>query len=165
MKTDLEKIVLDRLVTKKDVGDLLDTIDLLLNTLYQKDGDAFDKTLSTSVDEWFSDIVRGLEKNGLQKEDFLKSIGEMIKSLEEVKITIHEPPNERLKEAIKNWIDANLGTKVVADFEIKKSILGGAIISYKGKYVDYSLRKRLDSVLTKMKPQIVKSLTISHAKL
>jgi hypothetical protein len=158
MQPELENQIYDNLVTNEDVAKLLKCIDLLLNTMYQNDTVEFDRVLNTECDVWFSEIVRNLDVRGVEKGAFLKNISKKIKGLDEIIITIHKEPNERLKEAVKSWIDANLGTKVIANFENKKSILGGAIISYKGKYVDYSLEKRLNSVIAVMKPQLMKSL-------
>ncbi|NCO45146.1 MAG: F0F1 ATP synthase subunit delta, partial [Vibrio sp.] len=44
------------------------------------------------------------------------------------------------------------------DFEINPEILGGALISFNGKYLDESLSKKMEEIFSNQKEELLKTL-------
>ncbi len=60
-----------------------------------------------------------------------------------VKLEIAFSPSEEFLQKISNWMEKNLGKKVILDVTVNPKIIGGAIIEYQGKWRDFSLVKKL----------------------
>jgi len=78
---------------------------------------------------------------------YLKTLLASMNKLEVIHLGLAFEPSGDLVEKLSLWIDKNLGEAVVIDFELKPQLIGGASISYKGRYGDYSLSKKIDEYL------------------
>ncbi len=78
---------------------------------------------------------------------YLKALLTATKKLEVVHLGLAIEPSGDLIEKLSLWIDNNVGEAVIIDFELKPQLIAGASISYKGKYGDYSLSKKIDEYL------------------
>jgi len=57
---------------------------------------------------------------------------------------IHIP--ERMVDEILLWVQETLGTPALIDYDVNSYLLGGAKITYGGRFGDYTLRKKVDAV-------------------
>lgn len=96
-------------------------------------------------------IEEELKKIGSQKEEknfeklnsFLKLLRERLISLPEIHFEVaFELPKDTILK-ISNWFEEKIGKKFIFDFRINPKIVGGAVIEYKGKILDFSLRKEI----------------------
>jgi len=88
----------------------------------------------------FPDWVKEEVKDGPEGWGKLK---ERLESLPVFSLTIAFEPTEEFRGKLANWIKENVEKKAVLDLKIDKEILGGAIISWQGKYRNYSLSEKL----------------------
>lgn len=61
-------------------------------------------------------------------------------------LTLTQKPTKSLLAKIRSWLTAEIEEKVELKINVDKNILGGAIIEYKGRYKDFSLRKVLEKL-------------------
>src|SRR5260221_229798 len=77
-------------------------------------------------------------------------IKELRAKLDKVKfmeLTLAFDPSSKLLNKIISLVKSSAGPNVALDIKIDKGIIGGAVIAYNGKYGDFSLSGKLESVL------------------
>jgi F0F1-type ATP synthase delta subunit len=70
--------------------------------------------------------------------------------LPEVHLTLAFTPTESFRKKISAWLQKEIGRPLFLKITVDKTILGGAIIIYNGRYQDASLRKKLDERLSRL---------------
>lgn len=135
--------------TVEEKEELESYLELLEESVFKKEG--FAQTLKDSVPVKYSSFIKEfLDKNKVSINDgeSVKSafdgLKSYLKNLTPVNLTIAYSPSEKSLENIYNWVFKNIGENIILDIDIDSGLLGGAIISYKGKYSDYSLKKSLE---------------------
>lgn len=135
--------------------------DILLNELEQIKIALFEpkagveQVLKSSVCASHAAILREKSK---KEENFASYIEGLIKELtnmDEVKIELPQEPTEGLIDIVYGWLTKNVSPNVIISVSVNPAILGGATISYKGKYYDGSLSRILDEVISNEKLQIL----------
>jgi hypothetical protein len=91
-------------------------------------------------------LTSGLE-SASDKQAWLAGLEQELTALPEVGLTLTVAPSESLLDSVATWIKTNLEPKAVVALKLDRQILGGAQISYQGKYADYSVRHALDAAL------------------
>ena len=129
----------------------------LRESLFKKEG--LGKILKNRIPLRYSPLVNLYIKSNLGKEGFegsLNSLENYLKSLKEINITLSFEPTEKITDKIYTWVTKNVGKDVILNFTVSPKILGGATISYKGLYFDYSLEKKLNSAFSEKREEIKK---------
>ncbi len=129
----------------------------LRESLFKKEG--FGRILKNKVPLKYSPLINSYVKSTLGKEGFegsLESLEEYLKNLKEINITLAFEPSEKTIDKIYTWVTKNVGTDVILNLAIQPDILGGAILSYKGLYFDYSLEKKLNAAFSEKREEIRK---------
>jgi F0F1-type ATP synthase delta subunit len=138
-------------------------IDTLLNNLF-KTKKGFEDILSLITAVGSQKIKDSLLNNKIDMsnqtatKDFLESLKHEIQKLKEINLTLAFEPNQSTIDNLFTWISQNLGDGIVLQINVDKSILGGAIIEYKGKYEDLTLRKKLEEVFGSKRGEITHTL-------
>lgn len=129
---------------------LKEEISMLMNSLYVKQPNSFENTLTGRVREEIAILVREeLKESGLEKRDYLNGLLRMLSEMGIIKLTLgFEPTMVSIDKFWGKIVDA-LGRYVILDIDYQPKLLGGAFISYGGEYKDYSLRKLLDDEISK----------------
>lgn len=129
-------------------------LEILKQSLYKKPG--LSKTLTNDVPLKYSLFIKKLMeqnkisgKNQSAQQELLEEIGKKLKTLEQLNLTIAFNPTERNIENFYLWAVKNIGENTIINLEIDPSIVGGAIISYKGLYSDFSLKKEIEKAFGK----------------
>lgn len=76
-------------------------------------------------------------------ENFLVQMQQAIQHLPEVSITLACKPTQQILESIISWFCTQTKQPVLLDVRVDASLIGGAVIGYKGKYQDFSIKKKL----------------------
>jgi hypothetical protein len=130
---------IQKVKTRQDVYKLQDEVDLLLKALYQNK-DKYDDVLNNSIRNWVAELIlEEVEKNKVSIDNYLQGLKRQLESVKAINLTISFEPTPSAIENICNWVRQNLGQGIVINFVIDPKIIAGAIISYKGKYIDLSL--------------------------
>ena len=132
--------ILVQLKTLDDVDTLIQEIDVLSNSLYKSN---FEEVLYSKIRKSTLDaIVRfGV---GAQLIAPLRELEEILKTLKLLKLTLAVSPTPALVDTISSWVKTNVGEDVVLDISLDSNLMGGAQISFSGKYADYSLSTAYD---------------------
>lgn len=148
-------------------------IDQLLTSLFHQGKKEFEKALASIrleiaqvikdefVNKPRTDSVQGKYPKADNKEmikDFLKQLKERLQNLQLIKLTLAFSATQHAIDRIYDWILKNVGDRYILDIQVDKSMLGGAIISFEGRYIDLSLRKTLDEVFENKRREITSRL-------
>lgn len=138
---------------------LISEIDRLITSLFKTNEEDFNKALSAIRTET-AQLIRDefLNKNNPSREgikNFLSEQKAKLEKLRKIQLTIAISLSERLIGRIYDWIIKNIGDGYILDIEVNESILGGAAITFEGRYIDLSLKKSLDEVFSTNKKEIM----------
>lgn len=135
--------ILANIRTKDEALQLEREVDILLERLYDARTGAFEETLERDVRAWVAQAVKtAFGKPDTNKDEYLKGLKKELEKLAELKLTLAFEPTGKTLDKIHNWVTNNVGGGVVLEITVNPTILAGAILAYKGKYGDYSLRRK-----------------------
>ena len=99
-----------------------------------------DKFLSLIRDQQISiDSTKSLK-------EFFEAIQKEVSQIPTLSMTVAFEPKKQTMKILSDWFLLNLKKQVVFDIKVDQKIIGGAIISFNGKYLDYSIRPKLEEV-------------------
>ncbi|OGH31136.1 MAG: hypothetical protein A3J69_00120 [Candidatus Levybacteria bacterium RIFCSPHIGHO2_02_FULL_42_12] len=136
--------------TQKEADLLLSEIDELLSSLYVIKKNALQTVLEKSVRV---DVARGIESllpRSKKPEDIktvLHSLRNDVQKIPTLKVTLAFEPSEKMIETLYDWAKETLGEIVLLDITYDPLIVGGVVMSWKGAYIDASLKTKLDNNL------------------
>ncbi|HSX48862.1 MAG TPA: F0F1 ATP synthase subunit delta [Candidatus Saccharimonadales bacterium] len=137
----------ESLITKSDYESLQGELDVLEESLYKRGDSGFNKTLKDDVRGETADLILQLG----QHED-LKTLLENLKKYlttetKFLNITLAIDPPKRVVNEIGQFTKSISGKNVCIDIQVDEKILGGATFDLGGKFVDFSVAKKLEEVL------------------
>jgi hypothetical protein len=151
MEEIIENIV-KNLKNKNDVVMLLDQINLAGDLVFKGEGKLSEKGRGV-LNEGFRYLIMKLEEKGIiyknnkTEKDFFENLKNSLKKIKIIKIKIAFKPSEFFLTRLSNWIKKNIDEKAVLDIEYDDKIIGGAIIEYQGKRVDFSLASKINEII------------------
>ena len=89
-------------------------------------------------------VRKDFEASKLERDQFFSELEVDLDGMPEVVLEVPIEPSEGLIEKVNEWLLGNMDNKVIVNFVINPRLIGGATISFQGKFGDYSL----SSVLT-----------------
>lgn len=156
------KSIFETIKTQEDIGSVLSDVSRLEALLFEKrhkNRELYD-LLESEFDYKFSEIIASwLTTQGIKGKDrptkvvVQESLSLLRKTLDEVnsfKIALAFKPSKKFINRIAQWVKTNFGEKIVLDIDYEKNLLGGVVVSFNGKYADYSLEKALPEAIKKM---------------
>lgn len=79
--------------------------------------------------------------------EFVDSLITYINALPVLSLTFAFEPKEQTLTRMSEWFSLNTKTQILFDISVDSTIMGGAKISYNGKFLDYSIRPKVDELL------------------
>ncbi len=147
--------LIQEIKTYEDLKELLGELDVVL------------LEVSGKLEVNLADILQShAPKFGKTLADFLQSQQAMtrqtaISSLERLKtqldkakvleLTVSVTPTSSMVSAVHSWALKNIADNVVVSFNKNPSIVAGAVVSYNGKYGDFSSSKKIQGIIGKLK--------------
>jgi hypothetical protein len=131
---------------------LLDQINLAEDLVFKGEGKLSEKGRGV-LNEGFRYLIMKLEEKGIiyknnkTEKDFFENLKNSLKKIKIIKIKIAFKPSEFFLTRLSNWIKKNIDEKAVLDIEYDDKIIGGAIIEYQGKRVDFSLASKINEII------------------
>lgn len=103
------------------------------------------KRVSSSTAALLESILRGhsLNKNHIQKKDFLKNLRDRLKALRVLKIDLAFEPKPLFLNKLSTWVKKNVGEDTLLEIGFDKTLVGGARIIFGGRYIEETLEKLL----------------------
>lgn len=80
--------------------------------------------------------------------EFFEKIQQAIASLPVLSLTIAFEPREQTLKEISEWFVLNIKSQVLFAITVDTNLIGGATITFNGKYVDYCVKVRFEKILT-----------------
>lgn len=139
--SDLTKVIL----TRKDANILLMEVSWLKETLFKTDPNVFAGVLKEKVRKKVSDIIENYISRGDDRGKLLELIEKKFRAAESIELVVAFEPTQSSLEKISNWVKMNIAP-VLIDYKLDKRLLGGAIVTYKGKISDGSLLKKFHEI-------------------
>jgi hypothetical protein len=150
--------ILSRIKTEKELREIEEEIEVLMESLYKTGGDTLDKVLNTKIKGWLAEEIKKAFEKGGNKESYLENLKKELEEMDSVRITLGFEPSLEVLENIHTWLSNNLKKNIVMDLTFNPSIIGGVIIAYEGKYRDFSLRKELINYFKEDKQVLIERL-------
>jgi len=151
----MEKIFEDlvkKIRTKEELIFFLEETARVQQIIFKDKGLSLSKKAEGKVGGEFKKLIERLEKEGIisgnleQQSAFWKKLEKELKSLPEIKLEIAFSPDDNSLERISQWLEKELGQKIILDLTINPKIVAGAIIEYRGNWRDFSLAKEIDKL-------------------
>lgn len=85
--------------------------------------------------------------NRQEAKDFLAKMKKSLADLPTVSLTLALAPSQALGKRLASWLGEFVAPNAILDITVDKAILGGVLISFRGHYYDFSLKKKLEKKL------------------
>ena len=150
---DLRSDILEIIHTRDEAKEFLKSLDELLQELYKQSVD-IEAILNNSFShEKKEKILKLLPKYSIdvassqQLQKFFAELKVTMQQIPVVTLTIAFDPKTSFIKILSSWITMHLKIQAFIDVSVNTQVVGGAIITYKGKYKDYTLKKVLHDKL------------------
>ena len=153
MKGVFERII-KKIRTKEELIFFLEEIAKIRQIIFKDNGALLSKKVERKVGGELKGLLERLEKEGVISESrgqqlaFWEELEKELQHLPEIKLEIAFSPNDDYLEKISQWLEKELGRKIILDLAINPKIVGGAIIEYQGNWRDFSLAKEIDKLIS-----------------
>jgi len=158
----LQYDILGYVKTLDQLEDFSLEIDTVLSSLFRVKNKNIEEILDKTVGKSTAECLRKLivenkidSSNFSSLEKLLNDLKEELKKVKVLKISLAINPSKEQIEHIFDWVRKNLGKGIILDIDKDESILGGAIISFNGRYKDFSLRRDLEEIFKSKKAEIM----------
>lgn len=133
--------VLAKIRTREDLEYLVSDLEELRVNLYKvKNGHSIPEIIRSEFD-------RAPDKNA-----FLETMRKLLITARVMELTVPSYLEEDAINKISAWVKRNISENVVLKLKVDESLMAGALISYNGKFKDYSFKEALT--------ETVKNITI-----
>lgn len=132
------------IATVADQDEFLNQIDVLRDSLYNKDIDVNMRLKKIRID--FASAIEPEVENAVDKAKVLDDLRLAVKNMRVINMRVGFNYNQDFVRQLADWVKDNVGEDVVLEVEVNYVLIGGATISFDGKYRDYSVRSALDKV-------------------
>ncbi|HVF69456.1 MAG TPA: F0F1 ATP synthase subunit delta [Xanthomonadales bacterium] len=140
------------LIVKDGVNKLVLLFEKLNGELF-KESFTLDGFLTTETSfELTHAILNLLEENKINKSDrdglqsFFTQIQEQISTLPVIHLMLAFYPKDKTIRAIHDWFYDNYKKTVLLDITVDRTLIGGSVVSFKGRANDYSLKNRIEQM-------------------
>ena len=140
------------IITQEDLLSFLDDINTTKKAIFQDPSKPLSQKIQNKTSRGFQEILKQLLATplfrGKRKQiEFLDELRNYLLSLPKIKLTLAFQPNKEFLKQISDWLQKTVGQKIVLNIFVNPHIVGGAIIEYKGKYLNFSLIREIQQFL------------------
>lgn len=154
-KQEISNFLLETIQTQDDVREFVTQLDATIDQLYHHTTDinkVLDETIAYAKKEKIISLLasEGIEishKEAVQK--YLQELKKIVMELPVITLNIAFEPSSAFVKIVAGWLASHINRPIVSAFVVDRSLIGGAVISYQGKYVDFSMKKILDEKIRK----------------
>lgn len=138
------------LKTTQEVTNLVSEIDTLQLAFFKSGKVSMEKALSSISVDSAEKIMQIFSKNNFDINDkdtvtdFLETLKGLLKKFKIIKLVLAFDPTRRTIENIHNFVKNTIGIGYILDIEVSQDLLGGAIITFNGKYSDFTVKKTIE---------------------
>lgn len=167
METQKEPILtlLETIFTTRDAQEYIEHIDGLLTDIYSIERKSIltvlDETLPEDISKGIKDYLSITKISLTNQEEVriaLTTLENGIRKARILSLTLAYTPSKKMTANICWWVKKEFGDDVVVELNTNPELVGGAIIVFEGKYIDQSVKKKLDILFEVKKEEILKFL-------
>ncbi|MEF8847029.1 MAG: F0F1 ATP synthase subunit delta [Candidatus Paceibacterota bacterium] len=138
----------ENITTKQDLIYLLDDINQAREVVFEGEQASLEKKTKNLVGEELRNILQKQSSLSTRQQqvDFLDELKDYLQQTPQIKLTVAFSPSDDFLEEISEWLEKEIGEKVIIDLITNHEIVGGAIIEYQGRYLNLSLAKKIDQL-------------------
>ena len=157
----MDSKLLSEVRTTSEADLLLDELEQLKRSLYEHGERSFESTLKGQVRFWVAEIIRG-EVKDTDTEKYLINMIQRIEELEEFKLTLAFEPSSTGLNRMLSFVRENINENLILELKYDPSIIGGSLISYNGKYHDFSMKDAFDHEFEKQREKYLRMLKVDN---
>jgi F0F1-type ATP synthase delta subunit len=144
--------LLKNVFTKEDLISLKQEISEIQKKIFSQSGLLSEKVKNIARRELLEFILEAESKGEIyfdpkEQFEFLENLKRRLESLPVLKMVLAFSPPVGTIEKISQFLERELGKKIILDLSCNPEIIGGAILEYEGKYINLSLAKNLEKIL------------------
>ena len=150
---DANRIILQHVRTSQEVDILLSKIDDMLDALYQLNQANFTDIFAGELPSTLSRVIQDvLIQNQLsfakpaEMKNFLTELKNLLQTITLLTLTISFAPSDEAISQIAAKAKELFGLTTILEINTQASILAGATVIHGGKYLDYSLLTKLNTI-------------------
>lgn len=140
-----------KIISREQLVALLEQINLVQQLIFKNINIPLSEK-AEGISEDFKKEIQKLEekkiisKNPEANQIFFENFKNYLLNLPQIKIVIAFLPREEFLKRISHWLNKEMKQKVILDLVSDPKIVGGAIIEYQGKRLDFSIAKEIDKL-------------------
>jgi len=144
----------EKIRTKEELIFFLEEIARVRQIIFRDKEVSLSKKIEGKVNGELKKFLESLEKEGVisgsreRQSAFLEKLEKELQSLPEIRLEIAFSPDDDSLERISQWLEKELGQKIILDLTINPKVVGGAIIEYQGNWREFSLAKEIDQLIS-----------------
>ena len=148
--------IIQDIKTHENLQHLLEDLDEVILKLEGNVGGRAEDIIKKNSPLFGERLLAYLKEEKSEGNAIAEALNDLKKELEKIEtldLSVAITPSDKFIDAVFEWVRKNLGDKVVVNFKKNPSIVGGAIVSYKGQYGDFSISKKLKKELNRLRDQ------------
>ncbi len=98
--------------------------------------------------EELSLVLDEITKKRLKGKKIPSDLEKKLRALPKLRLEIAFSPPESFIKRVSQWLEKELGQKIILDVVVNPKIIGGAVIEFQGKWRDFSLAKEIHHLLS-----------------
>ncbi len=153
--------LLQQIITQDEVEVVRQGIQLLHDAIYRADSAVFLDILRKDFPKRVADELSNILAVPLTQKDFqtiketLLSLEEMLGQLTVMSLDLAFEPSTEVIDTISAWVGREVGSRIILDIHIDRTIIGGARIVFKGRYWEKTLIQMIAEVLEQKRESIL----------
>lgn len=157
-KTNIE-VILSHIRTREEQGRMQEAVGMLERSVNQPA--SFEKIIKSRVPEHCAHALdrvfeeETLKGNPERLRAFLGTLKKSIAAMRVLTLDLAFSPSEKDIDAINSWVVGNVGSDIVLDFTQDETVGGGAKIMFVGRYMEKTLRRKIENVFEKERERIL----------
>lgn len=157
--------LLKTIFTTHDAQEFIEKTDRFLADIYTIERKnilaVLDETLPENISKEIKDYL-SITKIALTNQEevrvALAALQQAIRKARILSLTLAYSPTKKMLTSVCERIKGEFGQDVVVEFNINPELVAGAIIVFEGKYLDMSVKKKLDILFEAKRDEIMKCL-------
>ncbi|OGM20041.1 hypothetical protein A2714_02595 [Candidatus Woesebacteria bacterium RIFCSPHIGHO2_01_FULL_38_9] len=151
--------ILSKVKTREEKEKVQEELQLLLSSLYEDEGRAFDSTLNHKVRAWVSQaLTEEISKEAIGRESYLKGLIDSLEKLNEIYLNCAFEPTQDFVDRLGMYLDQAVGSHVLMNISKDPEIIGGVQIIFKGQYLDFSFKRIFEKEFEESREEYLKLL-------
>jgi F0F1-type ATP synthase delta subunit len=152
--------IIESVKTRTDQYNLLRDLEALKSSVYKTGETSFENTMRTGVNNKLSEGIKNILHSVENNSDpdiisaILNDVISSVKGLKFIRIEIPVEPTELMIKKIHKCVAEKTGQGRILDIIVDKNIIGGARVTFEGKFADCTLDQAWEDMWKKIREEM-----------